>query len=90
MNAFLAFLGMAAYGKHQQAEAARSRRAQRVEQALDALRSHAQQLHDAAQEMDLDNLLDPGHHSPAQLRAARRSAARAREALLLAEATQQP
>ncbi|MBS0501125.1 MAG: hypothetical protein JSR74_12480 [Proteobacteria bacterium] len=82
MNAFLAFLGMAAYGKHQQATAARSlRQLERLQQ----LRQQAAQLHDALHQLELDEITRPGTHSAAQLRAARQRAERAELQLSQAE-----
>mgnify|MGYP001163301013 CR=1 FL=1 len=82
MNAFIAFLGLAAYGKCLQADAARERQ----QLAADALRQRAQDLQAQLQDMELDAITDPGRHSARQLRAARNRADRAQEAALLAEA----
>ena len=82
----LAFLGLAAYGKHVQAGAARERKELQAQDAIDALRERAQQLHDAVQDMEIDLIAEPGKHSAKSLRAAQQRADRAQEALLLAQA----
>lgn len=86
MNALFAFLGLAAYGKLTQAEAARDLDRLAARQAVQALHERAQDLHAQLQDMEWDAALEPGLHSARQLRAARRRAERAQEAALLAEA----
>ena len=88
MNPLIAFLGLAAYGKYTQAEAARERRQLQTQQAQDALQRRAQDLQDAVQDMEIDLIAEPDKYSARQLRAARQRADRAHEAALLAQAGQ--
>lgn len=75
----LIFFGLAACRKYLQASGER-------EQALDALRERALQAQDALDDMEIALIADPAKYSTQQMRAARKKADRAQEALLLAEA----